>query len=234
MNSQELDNNHSGKRLNLPEPDPDNITVLTRNLPNKPILPWHHYDSPWSEANEENSEGSDMTDSGEGDRESEVISTETSAPNEAENLEQLDQDELDNKIETVGANGIEPTQNLSDEVSKEELANLEQSLSTLEQSLSTDDIEESKSVELELETGQEELVPLTEPLPTAELEELKSITLNSEFFEPELVEEHQSLLATQLDISSMGDCEIESLEEEFIAVSDEDSETVDDELKQLG
>ena len=227
MNSQELDNNHSGKQLNLPEPDPDNITVLTRNLPNKPILPWHHYDSPWSEAHEKNAEGSDTADTSAADRESEIISTETSVQNEADNPDKLDNDELDNKIETVDDNGIEPTQNLSDEASKEELANLEQSLST-------DDIEESKSVELELETGQEELVPLPEQLPTAELEELKSITLNSEFFEPELVEEHQSLLAKQLDSSSMVDCKIESLEEEFIAVSDEDSETVDDELKQLG
>lgn len=35
------------RRIALPEPDPDNITVLTRELPNDPILPWHHYDSPW-------------------------------------------------------------------------------------------------------------------------------------------------------------------------------------------
>ncbi|NMG05692.1 hypothetical protein [Brasilonema sp. UFV-L1] len=39
--------------LRLPKPDPANITVLTPNLPNKPILPWTHFDSPWLE-NEEN------------------------------------------------------------------------------------------------------------------------------------------------------------------------------------
>lgn len=226
MNSQELDNNHSGKRLNLPEPDPDNITVLTRNLPNKPILPWHHYDSPWSEAHEENLEGSDMADTSEADGESEVISTETSAPNEAENPEQLDNDELDNKIKTVSANGIEPTQKLSDEASKEE--------SNLEQSLSTDDIEESQAVEFDLETRQEELVPLTEPLPTEELEVSKSVELNSEFFEPELVEDDQALLATQLESLSTGGCENESLKEEFTVAYEEELETVDDELKQLG
>ncbi len=33
----------------LPEPDPDNITVLTKKLPNKPILPWNRYDSPGQE-----------------------------------------------------------------------------------------------------------------------------------------------------------------------------------------
>jgi hypothetical protein len=35
------------KRIRLPEPDMSNITVLTRQLPNEPILPWHRYDSPW-------------------------------------------------------------------------------------------------------------------------------------------------------------------------------------------
>ncbi|NJL82285.1 MAG: hypothetical protein HC890_03785 [Chloroflexaceae bacterium] len=32
--------------VHLPEPDPENITVLTQNLPNTPILPWNQYDSP--------------------------------------------------------------------------------------------------------------------------------------------------------------------------------------------
>jgi hypothetical protein len=39
----------SGRRISLPEPDIENITVLTKSLPNEPILPWHHYDSPWLE-----------------------------------------------------------------------------------------------------------------------------------------------------------------------------------------
>ena len=37
----------------LPEPDPENITVLTKKLPNKPILPWNRYDSPWESSEEE-------------------------------------------------------------------------------------------------------------------------------------------------------------------------------------
>ncbi|NJL39553.1 MAG: hypothetical protein HC840_16270 [Leptolyngbyaceae cyanobacterium RM2_2_4] len=41
------------KRIRLPEPDMSNITVLTRQLPNEPILPWHHYDSPWLDSEEE-------------------------------------------------------------------------------------------------------------------------------------------------------------------------------------
>jgi hypothetical protein len=35
------------KPIRLPEPDTNNITVLTKELPNDPILPWHRYDSPW-------------------------------------------------------------------------------------------------------------------------------------------------------------------------------------------
>ena len=35
------------KGLRLPEPDRENITVLLHNLPNAPVLPWNHYDSPW-------------------------------------------------------------------------------------------------------------------------------------------------------------------------------------------
>ncbi|MBK4728377.1 hypothetical protein JJD41_00505 [Oxynema sp. CENA135] len=41
--------------IQLPEPDPDNITVLTNKLPNEPILPWNRYDSPWREPEEETS-----------------------------------------------------------------------------------------------------------------------------------------------------------------------------------
>ena len=53
MNSKPVDTIGSGEHLNLPEPDPDNITVLTRNLPNTPILPWNHYDSPWQDSEAE-------------------------------------------------------------------------------------------------------------------------------------------------------------------------------------
>ncbi|MGK7946598.1 MAG: hypothetical protein AB4058_19240 [Microcystaceae cyanobacterium] len=40
----------------LPQPDSDNITVLTDKLPNKPILPWNRYDSPWEETEEDSQE----------------------------------------------------------------------------------------------------------------------------------------------------------------------------------
>ncbi len=47
--TQENSGGSEPKRVTLPEPDPDNITVLTNKLPNKPILPWNRYDSPWEE-----------------------------------------------------------------------------------------------------------------------------------------------------------------------------------------
>lgn len=43
-------------RIEIPEPDADNITVLTDKLPNKPILPWNHYDSPWEGSETESDE----------------------------------------------------------------------------------------------------------------------------------------------------------------------------------
>jgi hypothetical protein len=39
----------SSEKIHLPEPDLENITVLTHSLPNKPILPWNRYNSPWDE-----------------------------------------------------------------------------------------------------------------------------------------------------------------------------------------
>lgn len=44
-----MDESLSLDRLSLPKPDMENITVLTKNLPNEPILPWHRFDSPWLE-----------------------------------------------------------------------------------------------------------------------------------------------------------------------------------------
>lgn len=57
-------------KIKLPEPDLDNITVLTENLPNKPILPWNRYDSDWDEninqdnplENEENEDNQTVSD----------------------------------------------------------------------------------------------------------------------------------------------------------------------------
>ncbi len=43
---------HRPSRVKLPAPDLQNITVLSRKLPNLPILPWNHYDSPWLEVAE--------------------------------------------------------------------------------------------------------------------------------------------------------------------------------------
>jgi hypothetical protein len=46
------------EKIHLPEPDLENITVLTHSLPNKPILPWNRYNSPWDETETETEENS--------------------------------------------------------------------------------------------------------------------------------------------------------------------------------
>jgi hypothetical protein len=65
--SKKVNDTEIGSRcLRLPKPDPANITVITPNLPNKPILPWTHFDSPWleSEGNQpEESQGEDLESS---------------------------------------------------------------------------------------------------------------------------------------------------------------------------
>lgn len=43
-------------RVKLPKPDLKNIATLTEKLPNVPILPWNHYDSPQEEPALEESE----------------------------------------------------------------------------------------------------------------------------------------------------------------------------------
>jgi len=50
----EQDNNDQEDGFTLPAPDRDNVTALTDHLPNNPILPWHHYDSPWEDEQEDN------------------------------------------------------------------------------------------------------------------------------------------------------------------------------------
>jgi hypothetical protein len=61
MNTKSVTNNPENEsppeeqleHLELPKPDSENITVFTHNLPNKPILPWNRYDSPWEEDEKE-------------------------------------------------------------------------------------------------------------------------------------------------------------------------------------
>lgn len=56
----------NSEAFKLPDPDPDNITVLTDKLPNKPILPWNHYDSPGQEE-EAADEGADKPEAADAD-----------------------------------------------------------------------------------------------------------------------------------------------------------------------
>lgn len=75
MNSKQLHTISSGGHLTLPKPDPDNITVLTRNLPNKPILPWNHYDSPWEDAQVENLDELESASEGNEPHDNQLIAT---------------------------------------------------------------------------------------------------------------------------------------------------------------
>ncbi|MEC4985089.1 MAG: hypothetical protein SAJ37_05505 [Oscillatoria sp. PMC 1068.18] len=82
----------NGSRLELPEPDLDNITVLTGKLPNKPILPWNHYDSPWQEEEEEEKAKSEA--------EEELVTDETmteqvTSASETEGTAEVESDEVE-------------------------------------------------------------------------------------------------------------------------------------------
>ncbi|BAZ49816.1 hypothetical protein NIES4103_24290 [Nostoc sp. NIES-4103] len=54
MNSNQENTTSSTGSLRLPQPDPDNITVLAHNLPSKPILPWNCFD--YSSVNKESNQ----------------------------------------------------------------------------------------------------------------------------------------------------------------------------------
>lgn len=57
--SEEAQNQEEKEGFKLPDPDLDNVTVLTDSLPNNPIIPWHHYDSPWENSEEEEEESTE-------------------------------------------------------------------------------------------------------------------------------------------------------------------------------
>lgn len=56
VDAQKKEEDNTNVRIELPEPDAENITVLTRKLPNKPILPWNRYDSPWRDSEHQEQE----------------------------------------------------------------------------------------------------------------------------------------------------------------------------------
>jgi hypothetical protein len=70
MNTKSVTNNpenesppeEQSEHLALPKPDSENITVFTHNLPNKPILPWNRYDSPWEEEEKETEKANDESE----------------------------------------------------------------------------------------------------------------------------------------------------------------------------
>lgn len=56
MSAKSIHSGSSVDRVKLPKPDPKNITALTQNLPNNPILPWNHYDDSLSPSTETSDE----------------------------------------------------------------------------------------------------------------------------------------------------------------------------------
>lgn len=79
MNSNDMESPSPEKRVQLPDPDVDNITVLTRELPNAPILPWHHYDSPWLESEEADGSAPEFSTDGEGLEDAQDLGAESQA-----------------------------------------------------------------------------------------------------------------------------------------------------------
>jgi hypothetical protein len=96
------------KRISLPKPDAQNITVLTRELPNDPILPWHHYDSPWLDAEEVDETADDDTEVLSAD------SVENSVENEVSSLESDDAAILDETLEAIAPISSESEEEPSD------------------------------------------------------------------------------------------------------------------------
>lgn len=109
--SDEPQNNVLEKRVSLPKPDVDNITVLTESLPNEPVLPWHRFDSPW--LNQEKGQN-------EADSESEAqAGTDSEKLPEEHTTHQLTLElaELEEKAAESGENSAESSEN-SDESSE--------------------------------------------------------------------------------------------------------------------
>lgn len=89
------------KAVQLPEPDRDNITVLSHELPNEPILPWRRFDSPWLDGEEKVEDGDDgaiAQSEDEGNLEEESAPIEQSGePSQSESSEQY---ELSERVES--------------------------------------------------------------------------------------------------------------------------------------
>jgi hypothetical protein len=111
MKSKPVDTMSTGESLTLPEPDPDNITVLTRNLPNTPIIPWNHYDSPWREGQEEGAE----------EVEGETTpNTDSSANPEIQNLDSIAEQSEDLGSAEAIANWVEESNQQEENESREQ------------------------------------------------------------------------------------------------------------------
>ena len=86
------------EHVELPEPDAENITVLTNKLPNKPILPWNRYDSPWEEPETESETEAEKAEDPENPSDEAAVAETQSEVNEDEDepaLEETEPDEVE-------------------------------------------------------------------------------------------------------------------------------------------
>lgn len=125
------------EQLDLPEPDLENITVLTKNLPNKPILPWHHYDSPWSEKQAQQLKESEIGQQPQELSEEQETSESLETSAEATQEEELSCQELPLPLGEEAVESLE----ISSESTADDQGVEDQSIATAEQSLEAEDEE---------------------------------------------------------------------------------------------
>ena len=83
------------EHVELPEPDAENITVLTNKLPNKPILPWNRYDSPWEEPETESETEAEKAEDVENPSDRAAVAETQSKVNEDQDQPALEETEPD-------------------------------------------------------------------------------------------------------------------------------------------
>lgn len=207
MTSQHVHKNSSGKRLNLPEPDADNITVLTRNLPNKPILPWHRYDSPWRDPQVEPLDESEILDTDEV-ADTDEDEEDSSEPIMADTPDDLEDDSADD------ADAAKLVEGVTEFVEKSEPNQLEEAAADSEETEGlAESVESAESVELDSESA--DVNPREE-----ELDEVENL------------DEENPLVAHLSEKLGISDRQADDEEDDEEFPEDEDHE--DHELKQLG
>ena len=225
MNSKQVHNKPSGKGFNLPEPDRENIGVLADNLPNKPILPWHHYDSPWHNKEEEILEESEAAEEAEPICQEQLLETEKS-----EVTDELAEDDSEQP----------ETEALEEELDHEQLTETEESEVTDE--LAEDDSEQPETEALEEELDHEQLTEtekseVTDELAEDDSEQPEAQALEEELKQEKLLEPEESELTDNSEVLETKEL-VNSVSQNKLVIAKKKLENVDEELheelRQLG